>query len=68
MKDILMKYEKQGEIILNEFIWMEPIKLYAQIDTPIDGLYLCHTANHPGGGVTGFKSRITPHQVLKDWK
>jgi len=31
--------------------------------TPIDGLYLCSAATHPGGGVTGINSRNASRQV-----
>jgi phytoene dehydrogenase-like protein len=55
-----------GEMTLNQFMWMRPVPGYAQYHTPIDGLYLCSAATHPGGGVTGINGRNASRQVLSD--
>jgi phytoene dehydrogenase-like protein len=34
--------------------------------TPINGLYLCGSATHPGGGVTGMPGKIASGVILKD--
>lgn len=57
-----------GEMTLNQFMWMRPIPGYAQYRAPIDGLYLCSAATHPGGGVTGINGRNASRQILRDLK
>jgi phytoene dehydrogenase-like protein len=52
---------------LNQFMWMRPIPGYAQYRGPIDGLYLCSAATHPGGGVTGINGKNAAQQVLRSW-
>jgi phytoene dehydrogenase-like protein len=55
-----------GDMALNQFMWMRPIPGYAQYRGPIDGLYLCSAATHPGGGVTGINGKNAAQQVLSD--
>jgi len=55
-----------GDMALNQFMWMRPIPGYAQYRGPIDGLYMCSAATHPGGGVTGINGRNAARQVLRD--
>jgi len=55
-----------GDMALNQFMWMRPIPGYAQYRGPIDGLYMCSAATHPGGGVTGINGKNAAHQVLSD--
>jgi phytoene dehydrogenase-like protein len=55
-----------GEMTLTQFMWMRPVPGYAQYRTPVDGLYLCSAATHPGGGVTGIGGRNASRQILKD--
>ncbi|MCP4359227.1 MAG: NAD(P)/FAD-dependent oxidoreductase, partial [Chloroflexi bacterium] len=57
-----------GEMTLNQFMWMRPIPGYAQYRAPVDGLYLCSAATHPGGGVTGINGRNASRQILSDLK
>jgi len=55
-----------GDMALNQFMWMRPIPGYAQYRGPIDGLYMCSAATHPGGGVTGINGKNAAQQVLSD--
>lgn len=55
-----------GEMTLNQFMWMRPIPGYAQYNSPIDSLYLCSAATHPGAGVTGLGGRNAAHQIIKE--
>jgi phytoene dehydrogenase-like protein len=57
-----------GEMTLNQFMWMRPIPGYAQYSAPVDGLYLCSAATHPGGGVTGIAGRNASRRILKNLK
>jgi len=39
-----------GDMTLDQILWMRPIPGYAQYRTPVNNLYLCSAATHPGGG------------------
>jgi phytoene dehydrogenase-like protein len=56
-----------GEMTLDQFLWMRPVPGYSQYRGPLAGLYLCSTATHPGGGVTGINGKNAAREVLKDW-
>ncbi len=53
---------------------MEPDQLYsarphpaaAQYATPVNGLYLCGSGSHPGGGVTGAPGHNAARRILRD--
>ncbi len=55
-----------GDIALNQFMWMRPIPGYAQYRGPLEGLYMCSVATHPGCGVTGISGRNAARQLLSD--
>jgi phytoene dehydrogenase-like protein len=43
-----------------------PIPGYADYRTPIDGLYLCGSGTHPGGGVMALPARNASRVIMKD--
>jgi phytoene dehydrogenase-like protein len=43
----------QGAMALNQLFVLRPVVGWAGYTTPINGLYLCGAAAHPGGGVIG---------------
>lgn len=49
------------------FAW-RPLLGYARHRLPLDGLYLCGSGAHPGGGVTGLPGRNAAKAVLADRK
>ena len=51
----------QGEI-LPEYMWDRRLS----IRTPMEGVYLCGAAVHPGGSVMGVNGRNAAQEVLKD--
>jgi phytoene dehydrogenase-like protein len=55
-----------GEMMLDQILFMRPVPGWAQYRTPIEGLYLCGSGAHPGGGVTGAPGRNAARQILKD--
>jgi phytoene dehydrogenase-like protein len=57
-----------GEMTLDQFLWMRPIPGYAQYRGPVESLYLCSAATHPGGGLTGINGRNAARQIMRDWK
>ena len=54
--------------MLDQFLFMRPIPGWAHYRTPIDGLYLCGSGTHPGGGVIGGAGYNAARQVLRDLK
>lgn len=58
----------QGELSLEQLFFLRPVPGWAQYRTPIQGLYLCGSAAHPGGGIMGAPGRLAALEVLKDWK
>ena len=58
----------QGAMSLSQLFSLRPVAGWADHRTPIDGLYLCGAASHPGGGVTGAPGYNAAREVLKDLK
>jgi len=57
-----------GDMTLGKFLWMRPVPECAQYFTPVDGLYLCSAATHPGGGVTGINGKNAARVIIKKRK
>ena len=57
----------QGELSLEQLFFLRPVPGWARYRTPLDNLYLCGSATHPGGGIMGAPGRIAALEVLKDW-
>ncbi len=57
-----------AELALDQWLWMRPIPALAHYRTPIEGLYLCGPATHPGAGIAGGSGRNAALQVLRDLK
>jgi phytoene dehydrogenase-like protein len=55
-----------GELSLGQMFHARPAAGYADLRTPIGGLYQAGSATHGGGGVTGIPGRNVVHQVLAD--
>ncbi len=55
----------QGELTLDQFLFMRPVAGWAQYRTPIVGLYLCGAAAHPGGGLAGPAGYNAAREILK---
>ena len=45
-----------------------PLPAYSDYRSPIQGLYLCGSGAHPGGGVMGAPGRLAAQTLLKDMK
>jgi len=54
-----------GQIMLDQFFFMRPIPGWSNHKTPIDGLYLCGSGVHAGGGVSGAAGRNAAKVALK---
>jgi phytoene dehydrogenase-like protein len=53
-----------GELTIDQSFMMRPIHGAAQYDTPIEGLFLCGAAAHPGGGITGIPGHNAAQRIL----
>ncbi|HSF15305.1 MAG TPA: NAD(P)/FAD-dependent oxidoreductase [Vicinamibacteria bacterium] len=55
----------QGEMALDQMFFMRPVPGWSRYESPIEGLYLCGAATHPGGGITGACGYNAAKRVLK---
>ena len=55
-----------GEMTLDQLLFMRPVPGASRYRAPVDGLYLCGSGTHPGGGVTGVAGRKAAREILKD--
>jgi phytoene dehydrogenase-like protein len=54
-----------GQLILDQLFFMRPLPGWSDHRTPVDGLYLCGSGVHGGGGVSGAGGRNAARTVLK---
>ena len=55
----------QGEMTLDQFMFMRPTISSSQYRTPIKNLYLCGAGTHPGGGLHATNGFNAAREVLK---
>ncbi|HET9220021.1 MAG TPA: NAD(P)/FAD-dependent oxidoreductase [Terriglobia bacterium] len=56
----------QGAMTLGNLFFLRPAPGYANYRTPIQRLYLCGSAAHPGGGVMGACGYNAAREILKE--
>jgi phytoene dehydrogenase-like protein len=56
----------QGELTFDQLLFNRPLPGYAQYRAPLDGLYLCGSSSHPGGGVMGAPGANAARTILGD--
>ena len=56
----------QGELTLEQLFFLRPAPGWAQYRTPVDSLYMCGSATHPGGGIMGAPGRNAAMKILSD--
>ena len=56
-----------GRMTLDQMFNMRPVPGYANYRTPIEGLYMCASGTHPGGGVMGTPALNAVGIMLKDY-
>jgi phytoene dehydrogenase-like protein len=54
-----------AELALDQALWMRPLPELAQYRTPIEGLWLCGPAMHPGGSVAGAAGANAARAILR---
>jgi len=56
----------QGNITPDQIFSFRPVLGWSSYRTPVPGLYLCGSAAHPGGGVTGAPGHNAAQVILED--
>jgi len=56
----------QGELTFDQLLFNRPIPGYAQYRAPVQGLYMCGSSTHPGGGVMGAPGANAAQAILQD--
>ena len=56
----------QGAMSLHQLFAFRPVPGWSDYRTPIRDLYLCGSAAHPGGGVTGACGLNAAREILRD--
>ncbi|HUG47370.1 MAG TPA: NAD(P)/FAD-dependent oxidoreductase [Candidatus Limnocylindria bacterium] len=56
-----------AEAGLDQWFAWRPLHGYGRYRLPLEGLYLCGSGAHPGGGVTGGPGQLAAREVLADW-
>ena len=54
-----------GEMGLDQMFVLRPVAGWARYKTPIDGLWLCGSGAHPGGGVMGAPGYNAAREILR---
>jgi phytoene dehydrogenase-like protein len=57
-----------GEPGLDQFFAWRPLLGHARYRLPLEGLYLCGSGAHPGGGITGMPGANAAREILADWR
>jgi phytoene dehydrogenase-like protein len=55
-----------GELTVGQMFHARPAAGYADLRTPVRGLYQAGSSTHGGGGVTGVPGRNVVHQIVAD--
>ncbi len=56
----------QGELTFDQLLFNRPFPGYGQYRGPVDGMYLCGSATHPGGGVMAAPGANAAREILRD--
>jgi len=54
-----------GQLILDQIFFMRPLPGWSNHHTPVDGLYLCGSGMHGGGGIGGHPGRNAARMLLR---
>jgi phytoene dehydrogenase-like protein len=57
-----------GELLPDQLFFQRPAAHFADYRSPIQGLYLCGSSSHPGGGVSGIPGHNAAREILRDRK
>jgi phytoene dehydrogenase-like protein len=54
-----------GQLILDQIFFMRPLPGWSNHRTPVDGVWLCGSGVHGGGGISGASGRNAARAILK---
>lgn len=54
-----------GQLILDQVFFMRPLPGWSNHRTPVDGLWLCGSGMHGGGGISGHPGRNAARAILR---
>jgi phytoene dehydrogenase-like protein len=54
-----------GELTLEQLLFQRPASGWARYRTPIDGLWICGSGTHPGGGVMSAPGMLAAREMLQ---
>ncbi len=54
-----------GELSLDQLLFLRPVSQWARYKTPIQGLWLCGSGAHPGGGIMGSPGELSAKTLLR---
>ncbi|HEY1735956.1 MAG TPA: NAD(P)/FAD-dependent oxidoreductase, partial [Methylovirgula sp.] len=57
-----------GSLDLGQIYSARPMLGFADYRGPLEGLYMCGSGTHPGGGVTGAPGHNAAREILKDFR
>ena len=55
-----------GQLTLDQMYSNRPVLGYGNYRGPLEGLYMCGSGTHPGGGVTGIPGHNAAREIIKD--
>ena len=56
----------QGELTFDQLLFNRPFPGYAQYRGPVEGMYMCGSGTHPGGGVMAAPGANAAREILRD--
>ncbi|MFZ5615873.1 MAG: phytoene desaturase family protein [Pseudomonadota bacterium] len=56
-----------GQLGLDQLFSARPMLGHADYRSPIEGLFMCGSSTHPGGGVTGWPGHNAAREILRDF-
>jgi phytoene dehydrogenase-like protein len=55
----------QGELSMEQLLFLRPAAGWARYRTPVDGLWMCGSGVHPGGGIMGAPGELAAKALLR---
>lgn len=55
-----------GELSLEQLFFLRPAAGWARYRSPVEGLWLCGSGTHPGGGIMGAPGQLAALRMLKE--
>jgi len=55
----------QGELSLEQLLFLRPAPGWGRYRTPVDGLWMCGSGAHPGGGIMGAPGELAAKALLR---